>query len=124
MARDDVNDIDNIDRSVGGTIFERFFTGIREAKVVAPGTYFMTADYVNLVAFETSEGLLLVDCGTQEAGPKVYEEIRKLSKAPLHTVVYTHGHLDHAFGLGPWLEADELPHQQGAVRHPGGNRVA
>jgi glyoxylase-like metal-dependent hydrolase (beta-lactamase superfamily II) len=109
MARDDVNDIDNIDRSVGGTIFERFFTGVREAQVVAPGTYFMTADYVNLVAFETSEGLLLVDCGTEEAGPKVYEEIRKLSKAPLHTVVYTHGHLDHAFGLGAWLEAGERP---------------
>jgi glyoxylase-like metal-dependent hydrolase (beta-lactamase superfamily II) len=24
-------------------------------------------------------------------------------------VVYTHGHLDHAFGLGPWLEAGERP---------------
>ena len=109
MARGDVNETDNIDRSVGGTIFERFFTGVSEAKVVAPKTYFMTADYVNLVAFETPDGLLMVDCGMKEAGEKVHREIRRLSDAPLHTVVYTHGHLDHAFGLQPWIEAGERP---------------
>ena len=53
---------------------------------VAPGTFFMTADYVNLTAFETKDGLVLVDCGMEVAGPKIMEEIRKLSDAPLHTV--------------------------------------
>ena len=109
MSKGDANDIDNIDRSVGGTIFERYFTGVREAREVAPRTYFMTADYVNLVAFETSEGLLLIDTGTKEAGPSVYEQIRNCTQAPLHTVVYTHGHLDHAFGLEAWLAAGERP---------------
>ena len=37
----------------------------------------------------------------------LFEEIRKRTQAPLHTVIYTHGHLDHAFGLAPWLEAGE-----------------
>ena len=104
-----INDTRNIDPSVGGTLFQRYFTGRHEASLVAPDTFFMTADYVNLTAFETSEGLLLVDTGTTEAGPRVYEEIRKRTAAPLHTVVYTHGHLDHAFGLRPWLEAGERP---------------
>ena len=76
---------------------------------MAPDTFFMTADYVNLAAFETADGLLLVDTGMVAAGPRVFEEIRKRTQAPLHTVVYTHGHLDHAFGLGPWLEAGERP---------------
>jgi glyoxylase-like metal-dependent hydrolase (beta-lactamase superfamily II) len=104
-----VNATDNIDKSVGGSVFERFFTGRNEASYVAPRTLFMTADYVNLVAFETSEGLLLVDTGMEEAGEAVFKEIRKQTDAPLHTVVFTHGHLDHAFGLKPWLDAGEKP---------------
>jgi glyoxylase-like metal-dependent hydrolase (beta-lactamase superfamily II) len=109
MGDEEVNDTKNIDRSVGGTLFERFFTGRNEAKRVAPRTLFMTADYVNLTAFETTDGLLLVDTGMVAAGPAVLEEIRKHTDAPLHTVVFTHGHLDHAFGLTPWLDAGARP---------------
>jgi glyoxylase-like metal-dependent hydrolase (beta-lactamase superfamily II) len=109
MSDETVNDTRNIDPSVGGTLFQRYFTGRHEASEVAPRTFFMTADYVNLTAFETSEGVLLVDTGMVAAGPRIYQEIRKRTRAPLHTVVYTHGHLDHAFGLGPWLEAGERP---------------
>ena len=109
MSEPQINDTENIDRSVGGTVFERFFTGQYEAREVAPKTFFMTANYVNLAAFETSAGLLMVVSGTKEFAPNIYEQIRKQTEAPLHTVVYTHGHLDHAFGLKPWLEAGEKP---------------
>jgi glyoxylase-like metal-dependent hydrolase (beta-lactamase superfamily II) len=37
----------------------------------------------------------------------------------LHTALYTHGHADHAFGLGPWLAAGETPRvvaQENCVR--------
>ena len=77
MSDEIVNDTNNIDKSVGGSVFERFFTGRNEAGYVAPGTLFMTANYVNLIAFETSEGLFLVDTGMEEAGEAVYKEIRK-----------------------------------------------
>jgi glyoxylase-like metal-dependent hydrolase (beta-lactamase superfamily II) len=109
MSDENINDTKNIDPSVGGTLFQRYFTGRNEASLVAPNTLFMTADYVNLAAFETSDGLLLVDTGMVAAGPQVFEEIRKRTDASLHTVIYTHGHLDHAFGLKPWLEAGERP---------------
>jgi glyoxylase-like metal-dependent hydrolase (beta-lactamase superfamily II) len=109
MSEKPVNDTDNIDRAVGGSVFERFFTGRNEASYVAPKTLFMTANYVNLVAFETSQGLLLVDTGMEEAGEAVFNEIRKQTNGPLNTVVFTHGHLDHAFGLQPWLDAGESP---------------
>ena len=104
MSDELVNDTNNIDAAVGGSVFERFFTGRNEASYVAPRTLFMTADYVNLVAFETSDGLVLVDTGMKEAGEAVHREIRKQTDLPLHTVIFTHGHLDHAFGLQPWLD--------------------
>jgi len=109
MTDETVNDTENIDKAVGGSVFERFFTGRNEASYVAPGTLFMTANYVNLVVFETSEGLVMVDCGMEEASEAVHQEIRKQTDAPLHTVIFTHGHLDHAFGLRSWLEAGERP---------------
>lgn len=109
MSDDKSHDADKIDTSVGGSILERYFNFKNEATRVAPNTLFMTTNYANLVVFETSEGLLMVDTGIAEAGPKVLEEIRNHTKAPLHTVVFTHGHCDHAFGLKPWLEAGENP---------------
>ncbi|MFI5398274.1 MAG: alkyl sulfatase dimerization domain-containing protein [Candidatus Binatia bacterium] len=109
MTDETINDTKNIDRSVGGTLFERYFTGRHEAKVVAPRTLFATADYVNLTAFETNDGLVLVDTGMVAAGADILKNIRAHTTAPLHTVIFTHGHLDHAFGLKPWLEAGERP---------------
>ena len=50
---------------------------------MAPNTLSMLVDYVNLITFETSQGLVLM-----EAGPKILEEIRKHTDAPLHTVIF------------------------------------
>jgi hypothetical protein len=56
MSDGDINDTRNIDPSVGGTLFQRYFTGRHEASVVAPDTFFMTADYVySLQEFGLSE---------------------------------------------------------------------
>ena len=37
----------------------------------------------------------MIDCGTTLAAPRIFESIRKVTDAPVHTVVYTHGHVDH-----------------------------
>ena len=107
--REGPHSTDDINESVGGDLFDRYFTGEHKAVEAAPRTWFITADYVNLAAYETGAGLLLVDTGTAESAETVHELIRKETDAPLHTVVFTHGHLDHAFGLKPWLEAGERP---------------
>ncbi|MDP6981104.1 MAG: alkyl sulfatase dimerization domain-containing protein [Myxococcota bacterium] len=109
MADKVVNDTRNIDPSVGGTLFERYFTGRHTAEEIADKTYFLTADYVGVIAMETSDGLLLVDTGMSSTADRVHDELRKHTTAPLHTVVYTHGHMDHAFGLKPWIDAGESP---------------
>jgi glyoxylase-like metal-dependent hydrolase (beta-lactamase superfamily II) len=36
--------------------------------------------------------------------------VRSWYTAALHTAVYTHGHIDHAFGLRAFLDAGERPH--------------
>ena len=35
--------------------------------------------------------------------------MREVSDAPLHTVIYTHGHVDHAYGTWALIEAGETP---------------
>jgi alkyl sulfatase BDS1-like metallo-beta-lactamase superfamily hydrolase len=64
---------------------------------------------VNAVLFETDAGLVLVDAGMAPAGPAIVDAIRSVSDAPLHTVVYTHGHVDHAYGTWALLEAGWQP---------------
>ncbi|NDZ80674.1 MBL fold metallo-hydrolase [Streptomyces sp. SID10853] len=76
---------------------------------VAPRTWFIQPGMVNVALFETDEGLLLVDCGCAGDGPALLEAVRSVSDKPLHTVVYTHGHSDHAFGLWAFLDAGERP---------------
>jgi glyoxylase-like metal-dependent hydrolase (beta-lactamase superfamily II) len=76
---------------------------------VAPGV-FMHAAFVNTYAVRTPAGLLLVDPGLTRNAEAVHAAVRGWSDAPLHTAVYTHGHADHAFGLGPFLAAGARPH--------------
>ena len=65
---------------------------------------------MNTYALRTDIGVLLVDPGLLLGAHSVHRAVREWSTAPLHTAVYTHGHIDHAFGLGPFLEAGERPH--------------
>src|SRR5215831_7113396 len=65
--------------------------------------------FVNTYALRTQVGLLLIDPGFTQNAQSVYNAVRAWSQAPLHTVVYTHGHIDHAFGLQAFLDAGERP---------------
>ncbi|MFF0445905.1 alkyl sulfatase dimerization domain-containing protein [Streptomyces sp. NPDC004609] len=62
-----------------------------------------TALVSGVTAFETREGLVLVDTGTEAQAPKLARGLREFTQAPVHTAVYTHGHLDHAYGLPAFL---------------------
>lgn len=59
---------------------------------------------VNAVLFETDEGLVLVDTGMGPAGPAIVKAIKSVSDKPLHTIIYTHGHVDHAYGTWALME--------------------
>ena len=76
---------------------------------VAPRSYLIRMPIVNAVFFVTEAGVVLVDTGMGPAGPAVLEAIRSVTEAPIHTVIYTHGHVDHAYGTWAILEAGETP---------------
>ncbi len=65
--------------------------------------------FINTYVMRTSAGLVMVDPGFRNLGGRVLKAVREWSEAPLHTAVYTHGHVDHAFGLRAFLEAGETP---------------
>lgn len=69
---------------------------------VAPRTWFQS--YLSgVTGFETEDGLVLVDSGLGPLGPKLAAMLRQKTQAPVHTAIFTQGHVDHAFGLKAFL---------------------
>lgn len=102
-------------RKVAMRMFSRDPEAIEDAlklttiEELAPRTWLIRFPIVNAVLFETDEGLVLVDTGMGPAGPALLKAVRSVSDKPLHTVIYTHGHVDHAYGIWALLEAGENP---------------
>lgn len=72
---------------------------------VAPRTWFIRMPFANVVLFETDEGLVMVDSGGAAHGPALLEAVRQISRQRFHTAIYTHAHIDHAYGLWAFQEA-------------------
>ncbi|MGA9372286.1 MAG: alkyl sulfatase dimerization domain-containing protein [Solirubrobacterales bacterium] len=66
---------------------------------IGTGTAFVSS-FANVSAFETSEGLVCVDSGAAFSAPEVHRLIREWSAARLDTTIFSHGHIDHVFGVG------------------------
>jgi glyoxylase-like metal-dependent hydrolase (beta-lactamase superfamily II) len=69
---------------------------------VAARTWFQSV-FSGCTGFETDEGIVLVDSGMVQLGPKLAGLLRQRTNAPIHTAIFTHGHVDHAFGLEAFL---------------------
>jgi len=61
--------------------------------------------FANITAIRTADGIVLVDTGSSLAAEQNHAELRRWSGQRLHTAIYSHGHIDHVFGVAPW-EAD------------------
>ena len=69
--------------------------------VITDDVAFLPA-FANVTAIRTTDGLVLVDTGSAFAARAIHDELRRWSSARLHTAVYSHGHIDHVFGVGTW----------------------
>ena len=58
--------------------------------------------FANVTAIRTSDGLVLVDTGSAFVAQAIHDELRRWTTQRLHTAVYSHGHIDHVFGVGVW----------------------
>ena len=50
-----------------------------------------------------------MDSGLKGLAPQIAAQIREKTKAPVHTAIFTQGHVDHAFGLEAFLIPGQAP---------------
>lgn len=83
-----------------------------ELSEVADGVAVVEA-FSHVVAFDSGDGLVLFDASLGPFGPGVVRALRTWRTDAVHTLIYTHGHVDHVGGAGAVLaDADE----RGAAR--------
>ena len=68
---------------------------------ICDGVAFVPA-FANVTAITTQDGLVLVDTGSSLAARAIQAELRRWTGQPLHTAIYSHGHIDHVFGVPVW----------------------
>src|SRR5262247_1002337 len=95
--------LDLAERSWRGDIAPRELwrpTGKQEE--IAPGVLFLHT-WANVTVIRTTAGLVLVDTGSYASRARTFAAVRAVDRRPVHAAVYTHGHVDHACGLSPFL---------------------
>ena len=74
------------------------------SQAIAPGLHLLHGQGQSFVA-ETDVGVVVIDAGP---GGKVtqamIESLRQISQAPVHALVYSHGHIGYNAGVPQWLE--------------------
>jgi alkyl sulfatase BDS1-like metallo-beta-lactamase superfamily hydrolase len=84
------------------------FSQFGELAEVSADTAFVAA-FSNAAAFGTGDGLVVVDTSSPFLCRRVHEALRTWSRERLDTAVFTHGHIDHCFGVDLY-EADAAEH--------------
>lgn len=84
------------------------FVSLNRIEEVSPNMAFYKG-FSNISVLSTADGAVLIDTGSFHpvAHGRSFKEVRSWSAAPIHTAVYTHGHVDHAYGLPPFLAEAE-----------------
>lgn len=86
-------------------VSEGAITAVAETVITVHTTYFCGS----VTAIRTAEGLVLIDTAKPDTASRTLTVIRGWDRSPIHTVIYTHGHIDHTSGIGAIdAEADAL----------------
>ncbi len=70
-------------------------TAVADDIVTVHSTYFCGS----VTAIRTSAGLVLIDTANVALATRTLTAIRRWDDSPVHTVIYTHGHIDHTGGI-------------------------
>jgi alkyl sulfatase BDS1-like metallo-beta-lactamase superfamily hydrolase len=63
--------------------------------------------FSNVVAFRTDDGLVLFDASSVFTARGCVDSMRAWADDPIHSLVYTHGHVDHVGGSGLFVADNE-----------------
>ncbi|WP_028659803.1 alkyl sulfatase dimerization domain-containing protein [Nocardioides insulae] len=86
--------------------------GVGHLEEVADGVA-MVPGFGSAFPIRHEGGVSLFDTGPRPTARAFFDAVRRWTPEPLHYAVYSHGHIDHVFGLGPF---DEEADQQGRSR--------
>ena len=78
--------------------------------------------FSHVVVVDTGDGLVTFDASGAQAGNRVVAALRRWSGEPVHSIVYTHGHLDHVGGSRSFA-ADATANDRPAPRVIGHQRI-
>lgn len=70
-------------------------THVADDIITVHTTYFCGS----VTVIRTAEGLVLVDTAKPDTAQRTLEVIRSWDESPIHTVIFTHGHIDHTSGI-------------------------
>jgi alkyl sulfatase BDS1-like metallo-beta-lactamase superfamily hydrolase len=70
-------------------------TAVADGIVTVHSTYFCGS----VTAIRTDAGLVLIDTANAALAAQTLAAIRRWDDSPVHTVIYTHGHIDHTGGI-------------------------
>jgi len=80
-----------------------------ELTELAEGLGFVES-FANVAAFVSEDRLALIDAASPFHAAAVHDSVRGWTDAPLDTVVFTHGHVDHVAGVGAFeAEVGAIP---------------
>lgn len=86
-------------------VSEGAITRVAENIITVHTTYFCGS----VTAIRTAAGLVLIDTAKPDTASRTLALVRTWDDSPIHTVIYTHGHIDHTSGITAIdLEADAL----------------
>lgn len=101
MATDILDLADRLWRGEAHTSEFHPLAGLGAMAEICEDVVFLSA-FANVTAFRTGDGLVLADTGSILAAGEIHARLRRWSPERLHTAIYSHGHIDHVFGVAPW----------------------
>jgi alkyl sulfatase BDS1-like metallo-beta-lactamase superfamily hydrolase len=75
----------------------------RGIEQIAQDTWFYKG-FANTIIRQTDDGLIIIDPAATWDTKLKFEAVRSVSTMPLNTAIYTHGHVDHVFGIPEYAE--------------------
>ncbi|MEM9744191.1 MAG: alkyl sulfatase dimerization domain-containing protein [Pseudomonadota bacterium] len=91
----------NSTTEAGDTLVVNRVTG--ELSEIDDNTAFIES-FCHVPVFKTSDGLVVVDTSSDVMAPKVLKSLRNWTDAPIHSVVLTHGQIDHVGGAATLVD--------------------
>jgi alkyl sulfatase BDS1-like metallo-beta-lactamase superfamily hydrolase len=84
----------------------------QELSEIADGVA-VVESFSNVIALTTDEGVILSDTSGDRTAGEVVRCLRRWTEDSIHTILYTHGHVDHVGGAAAFLaNAEKLGHRK------------